>query len=306
MPEKKSWYGYAFASAVAVLLTYFAFEDYDGFINPESPGNTKSKVFRLVFKLIDSAGGQWLVLGIMCTISIFLLIITFQRLKSGNAKADDTLTPTTNIATSPSAAAFARAQHQAQTREQPDQASDLIFWEDRDVVPLYTWHPGKNNVLANVSIKKRLNTFELYMPDGDIRTANIKQLITVQYHTTPKGFLISVASDKGPVPIDLFGRIATTKVATLFWQNFDNRELRELAAAFGLDLKKVINTSEVANLSARLKGAEGLNDGLVQLALKSDRHTGMLYAVVFHFDYPERNSDGTLYVHGIWQAHVTS
>jgi hypothetical protein len=86
MTEKKEpWYVYGIVSIVAIVLTYFAFTDYEGFIHPDNTTSGKSgKLFVLIFNGIDSLGGKWLVLAIMLVIIVFLLLKTVKRFKTRN------------------------------------------------------------------------------------------------------------------------------------------------------------------------------------------------------------------------------
>jgi hypothetical protein len=82
--KKEAWYVYGIVSLIAMVLTYFAYVDYHDFIHPENLGSGKnSKLFLLIFNIIDSTGGKWFVLACMTLITVALLVKTAKRFKTG-------------------------------------------------------------------------------------------------------------------------------------------------------------------------------------------------------------------------------
>jgi hypothetical protein len=279
--KKEQWYVYGIVSIIAVWLTYFAFTDYETFIRPDhTQSGRNSKVFLLIVNVIDLLGGRWLVLTVMLAIVVFLLMKTFQHLKPARYAKESDSTP--SVPMPDDKILVTRIERPF---DQNEYSMTAVSSMDNDGHPM-------------IHLRGKVDTFDFFTPAGEGFSSRTRHLNSFKHWKRISSFLLSIRPGGDAILFDLSGPSEETKVMTLFWGNFNNRELQELASAFAFDVRQVKDDNAEANMSASIKGTEAMESRWAMMAVKSDQ--GFDYVAIYSSDFPDKTSEGMLYVHGIW------
>jgi hypothetical protein len=149
-----------------------------------------------------------------------------------------------------------------------------------------------------IEIISSISDFEFYDQDQQTRKLKVKQFYTFDVSTWVSKQIISFNSVfYQKIVIDLIGRTESTKVLSLFWENFNNKELNIFRESFDLSLNKVIEDDE-RNLSARIYTENNRDLKPIKLAIKQSSNSDICFMVVFYLNYPDKSFKVELY--GKW------
>ncbi len=154
-----------------------------------------------------------------------------------------------------------------------------------------------------MKINEEIQKFDYYDQDSRYGEADIRKLIETPRRKDWVKQLIGIRLKNNEyVLINLIGD-SETIVSGLYWQNFSNTELIQIAEKFDLRIEKIESIENKNNLVLDID-----NDNFqsaANIAFRSITEKEACVLVIFNFDDGESRRSPQLYVHGIWEVELS-